>query len=96
MPHNRYYGGICDNSNWYPDKTVKHSHVKSELSSHFMTKDQTKRKIWEDNIAKGPKHFKAEKRVNFPCFILTNVLSLKAAFASSINWKIYPIFISGY
>ena len=59
MPHYRCCVGGCDNDNKYPDKIVKRSHVEGELKWHYMTKDPAKRVIWENNIGKGRKDFKA-------------------------------------
>lgn len=49
----------CENDNRKPEKIIQKGHVEGELKFHYMTKDLSKRKLWEANIGKGRKNFEA-------------------------------------
>ena len=57
MPYRCCVGG-CDNDSRYPEKMVKRNHVET-LKFHRFPKEESEREMWQHNISKGRKFFKA-------------------------------------
>ena len=59
MPHYHCCVSGCDNDSRYPDKIVKHGHVKGELHWHYLPKNPERRAQWTEQISKGLENFLA-------------------------------------
>jgi len=59
MPHHRCCVGCCTNDSRWQEKIIKRGHVQDQLKFHYMPKEPSKRKIWENNISKGRIDFQA-------------------------------------